>query len=131
MQRRSRYGLGSLQTEVLELIWESGEATVGQIAERIGRQRRVSYTTVLSAVQKLEKKGWLAHRAEGRANVYRPTRSKNAVGSSLLRDLLHTAFQGDPRLLLSSLLDEKSLSDADLCELRALINRRRKERGND
>jgi predicted transcriptional regulator len=131
MQRRSRYGLGSLQTEVLEVIWELGEARVAQVVEQIGRCRHVSYTTVLVAVQKLEKKGWLLHRSEGRAYVYRPTRSRDAVGTTLLRDLLHTVFQGDPRLLLSSLLDGESLSDAELCELRALINRRRKERGHE
>jgi BlaI family transcriptional regulator, penicillinase repressor len=130
MQRRSRYGLGSLQTEALEVIWELGEATVAQVVEQIGRRRHVSYTTALVAVQKLEKKGWLTHRSEGRAYVYRPRRSKDAVGKTLLRDLLHGAFQGDPRLLLSSLLDEKSLSDAELRELRTLIEQRRRERGH-
>jgi BlaI family transcriptional regulator, penicillinase repressor len=130
MQQRSRYGLGSLQTEVLEVIWELGEATVAQMVEQIGRRRHVSYTTVLVAVQKLEKKGWLAHRCEGRAYVFRPRQSKDAVGRTLLRDLLHGAFRGDPQLLLSSLLDEESLGDAELRELRALIERRRRERGH-
>jgi BlaI family transcriptional regulator, penicillinase repressor len=130
MQQRSRYGLGSLQTEVLEVIWELGEVTVAQVVEQIGRRRHVSYTTVLVAVQKLEKKGWLAHRSEGRAYVFRSRRSKDAVGKTLLRDLLHGAFRGEPRLLLSSLLDEQSLSDAELRELRTLIERRRRERGH-
>ncbi len=130
MQLRSRYGLGSLQTEVLEVIWELGEATVAQVVEQIGRRRHVSYTTVLVAVQKLEKKGWLSHRTEGRAYVFCPRRSKDSAGKSLLRDLLRGAFGGDPRLLLSSLLEEESLSDAELRELRAIIEKQRKERGH-
>lgn len=119
-------GLGSLQSEVMELIWVRGEATVAQLVEAIGKRRAVSYTTVLSAVQKLEKKGWLKHRSEGRAYVYRAAREKTDVGGSKLRELLSTAFSGDPRLLLSSLLDETRLSDSDLAELRSLIDERRK-----
>ncbi|MEM8671702.1 MAG: BlaI/MecI/CopY family transcriptional regulator [Planctomycetota bacterium] len=120
-------GLGSLQSEVMDLIWARDEATVAQLVELIGQRRSVSYTTVLSAVQKLEKKGWLEHRTEGRAYVYRAARKKTDVGGSKLRELLKTAFSGDPRLLLSSLMDEASLSDAELTELRKLIDERRKE----
>ncbi len=120
-------GLGSLQSEVMEIIWARQEATVAQIAEAIGKDRSVTYTTVLSAVQKLEKKGWLEHRSEGRAYVYRAARQRTDVGRSTLRQLLESAFSGDPRLLLSSLIDEARLSDAELTELRNLIDERRKQ----
>ncbi|MFC1758421.1 BlaI/MecI/CopY family transcriptional regulator [Planctomycetota bacterium] len=119
-------GLGSLQSEVMELVWARDEATVAQLVEAIGKRRSVTYTTVLSAVQKLKKKGWLEHRTEGRAYVYRAVRKKIDVGGSKLRELLKTAFSGDPRLLLSSLIDEASLSDVELAELRKLIDERRK-----
>ncbi|HEY2761168.1 MAG TPA: BlaI/MecI/CopY family transcriptional regulator [Pirellulales bacterium] len=121
------HGLGSLQSEVMELIWRQGEATVAQLVEAIGRGRAITYTTVLSAVQKLERKGWLKHRAAGRAYIYSPTRNRQQVGGRTLRELLKTAFGGDPRLLLASLLDDTRLSDADLKELRILIEARRKE----
>ena len=119
-------GLGSLQSEVMELVWARNEATVAQLVEAIGKRRSVTYTTVLSAVQKLEKKSWLKHRTEGRAYVYRAARKKTDVGGTKLRELLKTAFSGDPRLLLSSLIDEARLSDAELAELRKLIDERRK-----
>ena len=54
-------------------------------------------------------------------------RDRLEVGSRTLRDLLRTAFSGDPRLLLASLLEDTRLSDADLKELRNLIEQRRKE----
>jgi predicted transcriptional regulator len=120
-------GLGSLQSEVMELVWKGNEATVAQLVEAIGRRRSVSYTTVLSAVQKLEKKGWLKHRAAGRAYVYYATRDRSEVGRRTLRELLKSTFSGDPRLLLASLLDDVRLSDAELKELRKLIEERRKE----
>lgn len=119
-------GLGSLQSEVMELIWEREEATVAQLVEAIGKRRSITYTTALSAVQKLAKKGWLKHRTEGRAYVYSAAKKRTDVGRSKLSELLKTAFSGDPSLLLSNLIDEARLSDADLAELRKLIDERRK-----
>jgi len=120
-------GLGSLQSEVMELAWQHGEVTVAQVAEAIGRRRAITYTTVLSAMQKLEKKGWLKHRSAGRAYIYSATRNREQVGGRTLQELLKSTFQGDPRLLLASLLDETRLSDAELKQLRQLIDTRRKE----
>jgi predicted transcriptional regulator len=124
---RGLFGLGSLQSEVMDLVWKHGEITVAQLVTAIGKRRSIMYTTVLSAVQKLEKKGWLKHRTEGRAYVYCASRDRETVGASKLRELLRTAFSGDPRLLLSCLLEDERLSDTDLKELRKLVEDRRKE----
>jgi len=128
---KALHGLGSLQSEVMELIWRQKEATVSQLAESIGRRRPITYTTVLSAVQKLEKKGWLKHRSEGRAYVFSAARDRKDVGARTLKELLRTAFSGDPRLLLASLLEDAGLTDAELKELRRLIDERRKERRDE
>ena len=128
MAKQSVHGLGQLQAEVLELVWDMQEATVAQVAERISADRPVTYTTVLAAMQKLSKKGWLVHRQEGKAYVYRAARSRSDARGSLLRDVLGSAFEGDPRLLLNSLLDTAELSEVELTELRQLIDQRRKEK---
>ncbi len=128
MVKRSVHGLGSLQAEVMEIVWALGEATVAQVAERIGKRRQVTYTTVLVAMQKLDKKGWLSHRAAGRAYVYQPVKSREAAHTGVIREILANAFEGDPRLLLSHLLDGHPMSDAELADLRKLIDARRKEK---
>jgi len=128
MAKKGRYGLGTLQAEVMDIVWRLDEATVSQVAEHIGRIRPVTYTTVLVAMQKLEKKGWLSHRSEGRAYVFRATRTKEAIGASQLREVLKSAFSGDVRLLLNNLLDEHPLSEPELKELRRLIDQRRREK---
>ena len=128
MKQRTFAGLGKLQAEVMELVWQRGEATVAQVVEQISRRRPVSYTTVLVAMQKLEKKGWLKHRSAGRAYVYRAVQCRRKVRVSLLNDLLHSAFDGDPRLLLSGLLEDRSITDTQLAELRELIVRREEEK---
>ena len=101
MMAKPAHGLGALQAEVMELIWRQSEATVAQLWDVIGQRRTITYTTVLSAVQKLEKKGWLKHRSVGRAHMYFATRGKEEIGGRSLRELLKTAFDGDPKLLLA------------------------------
>lgn len=128
MTERDFSGLGRLQAEVMDLVWQRGEATVAELVEQISQRRPLSYTTVLVAMQKLEKKGWLTHRTAGRAYVYRPVHSRQQVQGRLLRDFLHSAFGGDPRLLLASLLDESPISDEELDELWRLIDERKREK---
>jgi BlaI family penicillinase repressor len=130
MARKSLDDLGALQKAVMETVWELGEASVQQVLDRLGRDRdkAPAYTTILTVLQKLEKGGWLTHRAEGRSYVYRPTRSRHEVGTSSLRGFIDRVFRGDPLLMFQHLIDDQGLSDRDLAALRTMIDRRRKER---
>jgi len=125
--KQSWPGLGSLQAEVMDFVWAREEATVAEVHEQITARRKVTYTTVLAAMQKLEKKGWLKHRQRGRAYVYRPVRSRQATVGRSLRDLVKHAFEGDPKQLLVQLLDDHPMDEAELNELKKLIDARRKE----
>jgi predicted transcriptional regulator len=124
---KSLHGLGQLQAEVLEFVWRRGEATVAEVFEHLSRHRTMVYTTVLVAMQKLEKKGWLAHRTEGRAYVYRPARSRASAQAGVLSEMLDAVFGGDPKLLVTQLLDARSWTPEELAGLRQLIEARRKE----
>jgi len=128
MARKSLDDLGALQKAIMETVWELGEATVQQVLARIGRDRALAYTTVLSAMQKLEKRGWLRHREEGRAYIYLPTRSREEESKSSLRKFIATVFGGDPLVLFQHLLDDEELSTKDLAALKKMIEKRRKER---
>jgi len=127
MAERSLDGLGELQTAVMNVVWELGEATVGQVRDALARKRKLAYTTVLSVMQKLEKGGWLKHRTDGRSYVYMPRRSRSDAGRSALRQFTKRMFQGDPLVLFEHLLDDEGLTAAELAELRKMLERRRKE----
>lgn len=114
----------------MEAVWELGEATVQQVLARMGRHKPLAYTTVLSAMQKLEKAGWLHHREDGRTYVYQPTRSRAEEGVNSLRKFVDTVFGGDPLTLFQHLLEDQELSSEDLVTLRRMIDQRRKERGD-
>jgi BlaI family transcriptional regulator, penicillinase repressor len=125
-KQKPLHGLGELQSEVLELVWQRGEATVADVVKQLARSRPTTYTTVLVAMQKLEKKGWLTHRSEGRAYVYQPARSKAKAQAGALREILDAVFGGDPKLLVTQLLDSRPWTADELSDLRRLIERARK-----
>jgi BlaI family penicillinase repressor len=131
MRHKTLHGLGELQAKVMEFVWDRGEATVTEVAEHLGRRKPVVYTTVLVAMQKLEKKGWLTHRAAGRAYVYRPVRSRATAQAGLLAEMLDAVFGGDPKLLVTQLLDARPWTPDELAQLRKLIDARRKEKRHD
>ena len=121
--------LGDLQKRVMDAVWELREASVQQVRQHIDPASALAYTTVLSVMQKLEKQGWLRHRAQGRAYLYQPVRSREQVGSGALRTLLERVFAGDRMMLFQRLIDDHDLSDDELAALKQMIDRRRKERG--
>lgn len=127
MAGKSIHGLGSLQAEVMEIVWGKEEASVADVVEAISKRRRVTYTTVLVAMQKLARKGWLVHRAVGRAYVYRAKRTRRQATVGFLKELLKTTFGGDPRALLSHLLETQPLDADELDRLRQLIEQRKLE----
>src|SRR5262245_48477910 len=131
MARKSIDSLGPLQKAIMDTVWELDEATVQQVLDRLSREKPLAYTTVLSAMQKLEKLGWLRHREEGRSYVYQPTRSREEEGKNSLRRFVDKVFGGDPMLLFQHLLEDHDLSAADLNELRKMLNQRRKELNHD
>jgi predicted transcriptional regulator len=126
MARKHVDRLGGLQRAIMEAVWDAGRATVREVHARVGSRRGLAYTTVLSAMQKLERQGWLRHRAEGRAYVYRAVRSREQAGSSSLREFIERVFGGDRMRLLQHLVDEP-LSGEEAAALQKMIDERAKE----
>jgi predicted transcriptional regulator len=131
MARGSIDRLGALQKAVMEAVWDLGEATVQQVRDHLRREPLPAYTTILSVMQKLEKAGWLTHRAEGRSYTYLPVRSREEAGATSLRTFVERVFRGDRLLLFQHLLEDEDLSDDDLKALKTMIDRRRKEKDKE
>jgi len=129
MGKMSLDDLGELQRAVLEIVWERGQASVHDVRKQLGRNgRRLAYTTVLTVMQKLEKAGWLEHRAEGKSYIYTPKRSREEAGAGSVRQFLNRVFDGDALAMFQHLIRESDLSDAELGTLRKMIEEKRKER---
>ncbi len=127
MRRISIDDLGELQRAVMEIIWQRGEASVHQVRDRLNSERKLAYTTVLTTLQKLERIGWLNHRAEGKSYVYFPTRSREQAGAGSVKRFLKRVFDGDAVAMFQHLIREGDLSEDDLRDVRKMIEEKRKE----
>lgn len=128
MSRKSLDHFGELQRAVIEAVWELGEATVREVWTRLCREKELAYTTVLTAMQRLERDGWLKHRAEGKKHVYLPTRTRAQADAGSVRKFVQKMFNGNAQVLFRQLVEEDQLSDQELRELQLLINEKRRER---
>ena len=127
MSRKQLDHFGQLQRAVIEVVWELGEATVRQVWRRLCRKKELAYTTVLTAMQRLERDGWLRHRVDGRKHIYLPTKTRAQAGAGSVKKFVQRMFDGNSLMLFRQLVEEDELSDNDLRELQELINQKRKE----
>ena len=109
----------------MKVVWERGQATVRDVYESLLARRRIAYTTVMTMLNVLEKKGHLAKRPEGRSYVYEPVRSKQRVLGAMVRDFVERVFDGSAEPLLVHLIEERQLSEKDLDQLAKRIRTRR------
>lgn len=121
--------LGRLEREVMDVLWRDACANVRDVQAQL--LRPVAYTTVMTTLDRLFKKGFLKRERQGRAFVYRAAASRHdleaAVASGLLRSLLNTG-SGGARPLLSNLVDALGDRDAALLdELEELVREKRRQ----
>jgi predicted transcriptional regulator len=105
------------ELEIMKLVWGRKSATVRDVYEEMRRRRRVAYTTVMTMMNVLERKGHLKKRAEGRSFLYQPTRPKREVVGAMVREFLDRVFGGSAEPLLVHLLEDRRLTERDLAEL--------------
>jgi BlaI family transcriptional regulator, penicillinase repressor len=116
-------GLGARQDAVLEVLWQDGESTVRQVAERLRAQGAdVAYTTVLTLMTRLARRGLLVRRRHGRADLYRVAVERDQLGAALLREAVGRLLEAHGEAALAAFADRLREGDpAQLARLRALL----------
>jgi BlaI family penicillinase repressor len=123
--------LGELQLAILRVLWASGEATASDVHAALHAERGLAPTTIATMLKKMEHRGLVTHREEGRRFIYRPAVSEETVTRSMVADLTDRLFGGKASELVGHLLAEHDIDRAELAELNRLISqaeRRRKDR---
>ena len=108
--------------EILHHVWKLGRATVSEVLESILQHRKVAYTTVLTILNKLTRKGYLTCDKSDTSYVYSARRHPDDVRRDLLTSLVNKVFLGSPGALIQTLVRSESLSDDDLAEIRRAID---------
>jgi predicted transcriptional regulator len=121
MAGRKVLAITERQFEVLTLLWERGPMTVRELLDRLPRDDRPPYTTVLGLLQNMEKAGLVAHDADGPAHRYRPLVSRREATGNLLTDFLNRFFRGSVERLVLGLVDADQLSPDDLRSIEAKL----------
>ncbi|HEY0614611.1 MAG TPA: BlaI/MecI/CopY family transcriptional regulator [Candidatus Elarobacter sp.] len=127
MARRRSVPLTEVEQRLMEIVWASGPVTVGQVVEAIPEAERPAYNTVQTMMKILERKGYVRHRAEGRAFVYQSVVDRDSAARTALTHVVQRFFGGSPRELALNLIQGDHLSGADLDELETIIKRAKDE----
>ncbi len=118
--------LGELQHAIMRVLWAEGEASVARVQEALPKEHRRALTTIATMLTKMERKGVVTHRSEGRFFIYAPAVKEPDVRRSMVEDLTERLFDGDVAALVSHLLTEQEIERDELARLQKLIEARRK-----
>lgn len=113
--------LGELQLRILEILWDRTEAGVGEVHAALKPDRDLAYTTVATMLRKMEARGLVTHREEGRAFLYRAAVQADDVNRSAGEHFVGRLFEGSLADAVSHLLTTREVSRAELDQLEKLI----------
>jgi predicted transcriptional regulator len=119
----SDVALSDLQIAVVRVLWKHGETSVADVAKVLGEERGLKHTTVATLLTRLEKRGVVAQRREGRQLMYRACVSESQVRRSMVGGLIGALFGGDSRELVAHLLRESEIAPGDLEQLRKRLKK--------
>ena len=126
MSKTRTHRLGDLQLKIMKVLWEREEATVSDVHEALIGERDLAYTTVATMLRKMEARGLVKHRVEGRSFVYRAAVASDAVTRGMSDHLLDRLFEGSLADMVSHLLTTREVSREELSKIEKLIAERKK-----
>jgi predicted transcriptional regulator len=113
-------GFGDLEAVIMERVWDRGRpVTVRDLVDELQRERPIAYTTVMTTMDNLHRKGWLARVKDGKAYQYTATASRAEYSARLMREALDGG--GDTEMVLSHFVAQMGGPESDL--LRAVVSR--------
>ena len=123
MARKKSLNLTEAELRLMDVVWDKGAVTVGEVAAALTGEPSLAYNTILTTLRILEKKGYVRHTKsrEGRAFIYRAVVGRKQASRNALRHLVRGFFANSPELLVLNLLDDGDLSQRELQSIRNLL----------
>jgi len=119
--------LSEAQMEIMNVVWEQGEATVSAVWKAIAAQRKVARNTVQTMMVRLEEKGWLRCSTEGHAFRYRAVKPREEVLGGMVERLVDSAFGGSAEGLVLALLHGRGVTPTEVQRIRRMIDEAEQE----
>ncbi len=121
-KRRELPPLSPAQREIMEIVWERGEVSARDVRAVVSLQRDVARNTVRTLLERMEEKGWLTHREDGRTYLYSAIQPRQATVGQKVVEVLDTVCWGSPESLVTALLDYRGLTNSELMRIRAMLD---------
>jgi predicted transcriptional regulator len=121
MPPRKSNTLTEAELRLMKILWRRGESAVTDLVAGLPEGEALAYNSVLTTIRILEQKGYVEHRQEGRAFVYRPCIAEQEASRSEVRHVLNRFFGDSREQLLLSLLGDDQITTEELDRLREVI----------
>ena len=122
-----RQQLGDLQLAILRVLWTRGEASASHVHAALLEDRGLALTTIKTMLRKLEEKGVVTHRADGRTFIYQAALIESDVREGMVGYVVQRMFAGEGTALVNHLIETGEIDANELDELRARLAERRAE----
>jgi len=111
------------ELRLMRVLWRQGPSTVGAVVDAVASANPPAYNTVQTMMRILERKGFVSHRKDGRAFVFEALVDESRAQKNAIRHVLDRFFDNSPGTLVLSLLEHEDVPDAEVQQLRELIQR--------
>jgi predicted transcriptional regulator len=123
--RRQPPVLAGQELEIMKVVWDLGPCTVRDVYETLRTRRQIAYTTVMTMMRILERKGQLKVSRKDRAHVYRPARPRQRVLAEMVQEFVDRVFGGAAEPLVQHLVRDRHLTEDDLREIARQLTARK------
>jgi len=120
----STHPLTELQQAILDYLWAKGPLSAEAVREGLQRKYPLKDSSMRTLLRRLEARGLLSHRTEGKVFIYEAAQPAQQVAASALRHILNRFFSGSVEQMLVGMVDQKVLSAADLERLARKVRNR-------
>jgi predicted transcriptional regulator len=125
MARKKSPTLTEAEYRLMDILWAKGPGTVSDVVDALG-DPPLAYNTVLTTLRILEQKGYVRHRASGRAFVYQPAVEREDAQRDVVQHVVSRFFNNSPRDLVLNLLESEQVDAGELDRLREIIDAARR-----
>jgi BlaI family transcriptional regulator, penicillinase repressor len=121
MARKKSPTLTEAEYRLMDILWAKATATVGEVVDALG-DPPLAYNTVLTTMRILEQKGYVRHKASGRAFIYKPVIGREDAQRDVVQHVVSRFFNNSPQALVLNLLESEQVDSAELDRLRDIID---------
>lgn len=125
-RKKKTISLGPLEGEVMKIVWDRGEVSADDVRIALGKSRELKDSTVRTLMRRLEAKGAVAHRVEGRTFIYHAPMGSEEIAVDAVKSIVSRFCEGSLSNLLLGMADDKQITANELRKLADLIDQQNK-----